>query len=42
MKIWSYIDAHHEELGCALFVLPASVLGLLLTGIASGLSLLFR
>ena len=42
MKIWSYIEAHHEELGCALFVLPASLLGLVVVGIASGLSLLLR
>ncbi|WP_275685200.1 hypothetical protein [Scleromatobacter humisilvae] len=42
MKIWSYIEAHHEEFGCALFVLPASVIGLVLTGIASGVSLLLR
>lgn len=40
MKIWYYIEAHHEEFGCALFVLPMSLLGLLIAGIASGLSLL--
>ena len=22
MKIWAYIEAHHEEYGVALFVLP--------------------
>lgn len=42
MKIWSWIEAHHEEFGCALFVLPASLVGLLVVGLASGLSLLFR
>ena len=42
MKIWSYIEAHHEEFGCALFVRPVSVLGLVIAAIASGLSLLFR
>ena len=41
MKIWSWIEAHHEEFGCALFVLPVSLLGLIAVGIASGLSRLF-
>jgi hypothetical protein len=42
VKIWSYIEAHHEEFGCALFVLPAAFLGLVIVGIVSGLSLLLR
>jgi hypothetical protein len=42
MKIWSYIEAHHEQFGCALFVLPMSLLGFLIAGIASGLSLLMH
>jgi len=40
VKIWSYIEAHHEEFGCALYVLPASLVGLIVVGIASGVSLL--
>ena len=42
MKVWSYIRAHHEEFGCALFVLPASLVGLVIAGIASGVSLLLH
>jgi len=26
MKIWKYIEAHHEELGAGLFILPCLVL----------------
>jgi hypothetical protein len=25
MKIWKYIEAHHEELGAGLFILPCLV-----------------
>ncbi len=38
MKICTYVKKHHEELGVALFVLPAAFVGLLIAGIACGLS----
>ena len=38
MKFWSYIQAHHEELGSALFVLPMSLVGLVIVGVASALT----
>jgi hypothetical protein len=40
MKICSYVEQHHEEWGTALFVLPAAIVGLLISGLAYGLSLL--
>jgi hypothetical protein len=40
-KIWSFIDAHHCELGTALFVFPVSILGLLIAGTIYGVRLLF-
>ena len=42
MKIWSYIETHHEQFGCALFVLPTSLLGLAIVGIASEISSLLH
>ena len=35
--IYHYIDAHHEDFGVALFVLPAVVLPYLLIGIVYAL-----
>lgn len=40
MKIWRYIEAHHEDLGVALFVIPASLAGLVIAAIAYGMTLL--
>ena len=40
MKIWSYIERHHQEFGVALFVIPVTSLGLVAGGIAYGLTLL--
>lgn len=42
MTIWTYLEKHHEELGVALFVLPATFVGLLIAGLAHGISLLLR
>ena len=40
MKIWSYVEKHHEDFGVALFVLPVLLLGLAVAGAAYGMSLL--
>ena len=40
MKICTYLEEHHEDLGAALFVLPAAFVGLLIAGLAYGVSLL--
>ncbi|WP_275685802.1 hypothetical protein [Scleromatobacter humisilvae] len=40
MKIWAYIEAHHEEYGVALFVLPVLLLTFVLGAAAYGLTLL--
>jgi hypothetical protein len=40
MKICTYVEAHHEELGVALFVLPVTFLGLAVAGLAYAISLL--
>ncbi len=40
MKICTYVEEHHEELGVALFVLPATFIGLVIAGLAYGISLL--
>ena len=40
MKIWSYIEKHHDDLGVALFVIPVTLIGLLFSGLAYGVTLL--
>ena len=40
MKICTYVNAHHEDFGVALFVLPVTLLGLAVAGLAYGISLL--
>ena len=40
MKISTYVEAHREEFGVALFVLPVTFLGLAVAGLAYGISLL--
>jgi hypothetical protein len=40
MKICTYLKAHHEDFGVALFVLPVTLLGLAIAGLAYGISLL--
>lgn len=40
MKILTWLEAHHEECGVALFVLPVSLLGLVVAGVFYGISLL--
>ncbi len=40
MKIWTYVKAHHEELGVALFVLPVTLLGLAIAGLVYEISML--
>ncbi len=40
MKICTYIEANHEKFGAALFVIPVTAIGLIITGIAYGISLL--
>ena len=33
MKLWNYIERNHEQLGVALFVMPAILLAALLIGL---------
>ena len=40
MKIWRYIEAHHEDLGIALFVIPVLLGGVVIAAIAYGVTLL--
>ena len=40
MKICTYVKAHHEDFGVALFVLPVTLLGLAVAGVAYGVGLL--
>jgi hypothetical protein len=40
MKICTYVNAHHEDFGVALFVLPVTFLGLAIAGLAYAISLL--
>ncbi len=40
MKIWSYIEKHHQDFGVALFVIPVMSFGLAIGGIAYGLTVL--
>jgi hypothetical protein len=40
MKIWTYIEAHHDELGVGLFIIPVCALGLVIAGVAYGLTVL--
>ncbi len=40
MKIWSYIEKHHQDFGVALFVIPVMSFGLAVGGIAYGLTVL--
>ncbi len=40
MKICTYVKENHEDFGVALFVLPVTLLGLAIAGLAYGVSLL--
>ena len=40
MNICTYVKAHHEDFGVALFVLPVTLLGLAIAGLAYGVGLL--
>ncbi len=40
MKICTYVKAHREEFGVALFVLPVTLVGMAIAGMAYGISLL--
>ncbi len=40
MKICDYVEAHHEEFGVALFVLPVTLVSLLVAVVAYGVSLI--
>jgi len=41
VRIWSFIEAHHRDFGAALFVIPPSVLALVVAGVLYGARLLF-
>ena len=40
MKICTYLEEHHEDLGAALFVLPVTLLGMAIAGMAYAIGLL--
>lgn len=40
MKVWSYIERHHQDFGVGLFILPVMALALVFGGIAYGMTLL--
>lgn len=42
MKLWKFIERHHEDFGAALFVLPCLMATLAMAGIAFGIGLLLR
>jgi len=42
MKLWNFIDKHHEDLGVALFILPCLLTSFATAGIIFGIGLLFR
>jgi len=39
-NLWKYIEAHHEEYGVALFIIPALVLGLVVVAVICAVSAL--
>ena len=41
MKIWKYVEAHHADLGVALFILPVLALPLGIAIVACGLGAVF-
>lgn len=41
MKLWTYIEVHHGDLGAALFILPCLLVTFSIAGIAFGAGLLF-
>jgi hypothetical protein len=42
MKLWEFIERHHEDFGAALFILPCLLATLAVAGIVLGIGLLFR
>jgi hypothetical protein len=40
MKLWKFIEAHHEDFGAALFVLPCLLATLAMAGVAFAINLL--
>jgi hypothetical protein len=42
MKLWEFIEGHHEDFGAALFILPCLVATLAMAGFVFGVALLFR
>lgn len=42
MKLWKFIEAHHEDFGVALFILPCLLATFSMAGIVAGVALLFR
>ena len=41
MKIWKYVEAHHADLGVALFILPTLAVTLAIAVVACGLGAVF-
>jgi len=39
MKIWTFIEAHHKDLGVALFVIPPCLGAMIIASVAYGASL---
>jgi hypothetical protein len=38
MKISTYVEKHHADLGAALFVLPVTAIAMVIAGLAYGVS----
>jgi hypothetical protein len=38
MKIWTYIETHHEDFGVALFILPPCAIAVALAALACALA----
>jgi hypothetical protein len=42
MKLWQYVETHHEELGIALFVIPALLVGLAVAAVGYAIAYLLH
>lgn len=42
MKLWKYLEAHHEELGAGLFILPCLVVTMVAASIVYAIALLLQ
>lgn len=42
MKLWEFIERHHQDFGAALFILPCLLATFAMAGMVFGIALLFR